>query len=57
MDFKVIKDELQLILQGSSTVGNGELIQTITAYLRKSTKTSSMAERDEPNREEEKTKN
>ena len=53
MDFKVIKDELQLILQGKSTVGNGELIQTITAYLRKSTKTSSMAERDEPNREEE----
>ena len=53
MDFKVIKDELQLILQGKSTIGNGELIQTITAYLRKSTKTSAMAERDEPNREEE----
>lgn len=41
-----IKDELQNILQGKSKVSHGELIQTITSYLRGSESTSTLAKTD-----------
>ena len=53
MDFNIIRHELQHILQGKSKISHGESIQAITSYLRKSTGTSKMVERKEPNRTEE----
>jgi len=41
-----IKDELQNILQGKSKVSHGELIQTITSYLRGSESTGALAKTD-----------
>lgn len=49
MSIKNIKNELQYILQGKSTVSQGEFIQTITRYLRKSSQTSATTERIESN--------
>jgi len=37
MELNNIKNELQHILQGKSPVSQGELIQAIATYLRKST--------------------
>jgi hypothetical protein len=48
-----IKNELQDILQGKSQVRNGELIQTISNYLRRSKKTSALAETDKHFKREE----
>lgn len=42
-----IKNELQDILQGKSQVRNGELIQTISNYLRRSEKSSNLAKTDQ----------
>lgn len=42
-----IKNELQNILQGKSQVRNGELIQTISNYLRRSEKSSNLAKTDQ----------
>lgn len=53
MNFKNTKYELQHILQGKAEVSYGEPIQTIACYLRESTRTSSMAQRKEPNKTEE----
>jgi Serine/Threonine/Tyrosine Kinase found in polyvalent proteins len=53
MDFKNIKYELKNILQGKSTVSNGELIQTTANYLRECHKASGMAEENKPDRQEE----
>lgn len=53
MNFKNIKDELKDILQGKSTVSHGTAIQAAASHLRKSKKTSRMAQKNEPNREEE----
>lgn len=53
MDLMNIKNELQHILQGKSSVSHGELIQTIASYLRKSTQTSAMAQRNKQDKEEE----
>jgi hypothetical protein len=44
MNFKEIKDELKTILQGKSQVSHGELIQTISLYLRRSKETSALVE-------------
>ncbi len=56
MKLNIVKNELQHILQGKSSVSHGELIQAIASYLRKSTETSAMAQTNEPNKKEE-TKN
>lgn len=56
MSIKNIKNELQYILQGKSTVSQGEFIQTITRYLRKSSQTSATTERIESNKAEETTR-
>jgi hypothetical protein len=53
MNAKDVKYELQNILQGKNAVSHGELIQTIANYLRECTKAGEMAERNEPNKEEE----
>jgi hypothetical protein len=56
MELNNVKNELQHIIQGKSPVSQGELIQAIATYLRKSTETSAMAQTNEPNKKEE-TKN
>lgn len=56
MDFKTIKYELRNILSGKSQVSHGEPIQAVASYLRESTKTSAMAQRNISNQEEEKKK-
>lgn len=43
MKYKEIKDELKNIIQGKSQVSNGELIQTIALYLRRSKETGALA--------------
>jgi len=53
MELNNLKHELQHILQGKSPVSQGELIQAIATYLRESTKTGSMAQANEPNKNEE----
>ena len=53
MELNNLKHELQYILQGKSPVSQGELIQAIATYLRESTKTGSMAQTKEPNKNEE----
>jgi hypothetical protein len=53
MDFNTIKHELQNILRGKSKVSYGESIQAAANYLRKSTETGAMAQRNEPNKAEE----
>jgi hypothetical protein len=53
MELNNLKHELQHILQGKSPVSQGELIQAIATYLRESTKTGSMAQTKEPNKNEE----
>jgi hypothetical protein len=53
MDFNFLKHELQNILQGKSEVSNGESIQATANYLRKSTETGAVAQRNEPNKTEE----
>ena len=53
MNAKDVKYELQNILQGKNAVSHGELIQTTANYLRECTQTGEMAERNEPNKEEE----
>ncbi|MFZ4797110.1 MAG: hypothetical protein ACOYMA_06420 [Bacteroidia bacterium] len=53
MDLNKVKYELQHIIQGTSPVSQGELIQAIANYLRESTETSAMAKRNEPNKKEE----
>jgi len=54
MELNNLKHELQHILQGKSPVSQGELIQAIATYLRKSTETSAMAKTNEPNKKEKK---
>ncbi|WP_035756482.1 hypothetical protein [Hugenholtzia roseola] len=53
MDTKLLHYELQNILLGKSEVSYGKPIQAVANYLRTSTPTSSMAQRDEPNKAEE----
>jgi len=48
-----IKNELKNILSGKSSVSHGELIQAITNYLKESTQTSSLAQRNKPNKDQE----
>ncbi len=43
MEYKEIKDELKNIIQGKNQVSNGELIQTIALYLRRSKETGALA--------------
>ena len=43
MDIKIVKNELQHIIQGTSNSGERTLIETIAIYLRTSSGTSSMA--------------
>lgn len=49
----MIKDELKNIIQGKSSVSNGELIQTISLYLRGSKKTSSLVETEQYSKKQE----
>ena len=44
MDIKIVKDELQHIIQGKSNSGERTLIQTITSYLGTSQNTSAVVE-------------
>ena len=53
MNYKNIKDELQHILSGKSAVSDGESIQAITRYLRKSVGTSEKTTGNEPSKREE----
>ncbi len=53
MNNKNIKNELKNILSGKGSVSNGEFIQTIASYLRKSTQTSAMAETKQHNKQKE----
>ncbi|TAH20137.1 MAG: hypothetical protein EAZ08_07015 [Cytophagales bacterium] len=53
MDFNFLKHELQNILRGKGEVSYGESIQAAASYLRKSTQTSTVAQRNEPNKAEE----
>ena len=53
MNFKEIKDELKTILQGKSQVSHGELIQTISLYLRRSKETSALVEAKQYSKKEE----
>jgi hypothetical protein len=53
MDFNFLKHELQNILRGKGEVSNGESIQAAASYLRKSTETGAVAQRNEPNKAEE----
>ena len=48
-----IKDELQNILSGKSQVGDGNVIQTIANYLRRSQTTSELAQTDKYYKKEE----
>jgi len=48
-----IKNELKNILSGKSSVSHGELIQAIANYLKESTQTSSLAQRNKPNKDQE----
>lgn len=48
-----IQDELKNILSGKSSVSHGELIQTIANFLKESTQTSSVAQRKQPNKDQE----
>lgn len=53
MELNNLKHELQYILQGKSSVSQGELIQASATYLRESTKTGATAQANEPNKNEE----
>lgn len=53
MDLNFLKHELQNILRGKGKVSYGESIQATANYLRESTQTSSVAQRNEPNKGEE----
>jgi hypothetical protein len=53
MDFKNIKYELKNILSGKSQVSHGEPIQAAATYLKESTKTSAMAQRNQHDKTEE----
>ncbi len=53
MNFKTVKHELQHILRGKGEVSFGTPIQTITSYLRKSTRTSEETQKNEQNKTEE----
>jgi hypothetical protein len=54
MDIKVIKDELQHIIQGKSQNSQRTLIQTIASYLRTSQRASTMVKDDKYYKQEEK---
>ena len=56
MDIKIVKDELQNIIQGKSGTSERTLIQTIASYLRASQGTSAMVEDDKQYKQKE-TKN
>ena len=49
----MIKDELKDIIQGKSCVSNGELIQTISLYLRGSKETSTLVEAEQYSKKQE----
>ena len=53
MDIKIVKDELQHIIQGKSNSGERTLIQTITSYLGASQNTSQVVENDKHHKQEE----
>lgn len=53
MNYKNIKDELKNIIQGKSQVGHGELIQTIAIHLRRSKATSTVAKKEQYNKNQE----
>lgn len=53
MNFNTIKYELQTIIQGEGEVSYGESIQAAASYLLRSTETSAVAQRNEPNKAEE----
>jgi hypothetical protein len=53
MDIKIVKDELQNIIQGKSENSERTLIQTITSYLRTSQSTSGMVKGDKCYKQEE----
>lgn len=48
-----IQDELKNIISGKSSVSHGELIQAIANFLKESTQTSSVAQRKQPNKDQE----
>ena len=53
MDIKIVKDELQHIIQGKSNSGERTLIQTITSYLRASQKSGTLVKNDKHYKQEE----
>jgi len=53
MEYKEIKDELKNIIQGKNQVSNGELIQTIALYLRRSKETGALASTEQHSKKQE----
>ena len=53
MEYKEIKDELKNIIQGKNQVSNGELIQTIALYLRRSKETGALASKKQHSKKQE----
>jgi hypothetical protein len=53
MDIKIVKDEIQHIIQGKSQNSQRTLIQTVTSYLRASQRASTMVKNDKHYKQEE----